>query len=115
VDGGHLGLVSIREWAEEVSGQWQLTSEPGQGTQEMVHRPLLMDGKPLDARPTLGKVMGVHEPACGPVSFCLQALACCVSAVHRCGWVFLPSAPKAAIIEGRRLIMFFERDRYPTR
>jgi signal transduction histidine kinase len=43
VDGGHLGLVSIREWAEEVGGEWQVISEPGQGTQVMVHIPLLID------------------------------------------------------------------------
>jgi signal transduction histidine kinase len=42
VDGGHLGLVSIREWAEEVGGEWQVISEPGQGTRVLVIIPLVI-------------------------------------------------------------------------
>jgi signal transduction histidine kinase len=40
VDRSHLGLVSIREWAEETGGDWKVESELGQGTRVLVEIPV---------------------------------------------------------------------------
>ena len=37
---GRLGLVSMRERAEEVGGTFEIESEPGGGTRIVVHVPL---------------------------------------------------------------------------
>ena len=40
VDRGHLGLVSMRQWAQEVAGDWRVESQPGEGTRIVVEVPL---------------------------------------------------------------------------
>ena len=40
VDRGHLGLVSMRQWAQDVGGDWRVESQPGEGTRIVVDVPL---------------------------------------------------------------------------
>jgi len=50
-DGGHFGLIEMRERAEAAHGWWSMTSEPGAGTTVEVWLPILPDLRDIEEEP----------------------------------------------------------------